>query len=155
MSKSLDYAIAMDGKRQNKNTSTERLASNYMDWILKGERELVKDTKVGVIKSVVDFDPNGDFNFLNSWSGTISGQFDEEALEEQLIYVSNEELNDYMRVPCDENNVPLGGMPENGDTIHVTFGNYVVNVSNQEEDSCYVSVALPMHYELIKGKQCE
>ena len=153
MSKSLDYAVATDSARHNKDMSVEKLASYYMDWVLQGQREKVKDSIYGVVKTVIEFDPDAEFNYLNSWSGTIEGELNDEALEEQLVYISWEELNDRMRVPCDKNHLPLGGMPENGDTFHITFGNYIISILEQREDSSDVCVALPMKYELIKGKK--
>lgn len=150
MSKSLDYT--MQYQKDYDDTTTERMASPYFDWVLKGKRELVRDTPYGVLKSVVEFNPNNDFNYLNAWSGEIDCHFSEELLEEQLIYIAREQLLDPLRVPCDEDGGSLGGTIENGDTMHIIFGNYVINIKETSDDSCFISVSLPMYYERIKRK---
>ena len=151
MSKSLDFSIERRPKSFSTETSKEKQSNIYMDWILRGKREKIKDTPVGIIKSVVEFDKDADFNHLNSWSGPVKTPLTNEDLDELIMQTVEEALLDNLIVPADKNGEPLGGMPENGDTVHVTYGNFVID---KKERDGYIDLAigLPMKYELIKGK---
>ena len=150
MSKSLEYALEKAPNYYKRETAIEKIASIYMDWILQGQREKVKETPVGIIKTVIEFDPNADFNYLNSWGGECYEEYSQEEVDNQILFVLDEELNDNVFYVPVENNEPLGGWPTNGDTLHVTFGNLIINIKN-EQHPWFLSVALPMKYKLIKG----
>ena len=153
MGKSTDYIVHKLSEKFDADRCFEKPSNYYMDWILHGKREQIKDTECGVIKSLVEFDENADFNFYQSWSGKIPVPFDENGIEDALVDVAAEELLDKLRVPVDKG-VPVGGWPTNGDTVHVTYGNFVVDI-HEEDGSVYIAVGLSRRYELIKGKYHE
>ena len=150
MTKSVEYAI--ESRPGWFSESSEEVPSiDFFEEILQGEREKVQDTKVGIIKTIIIFNENEDFNYCNGWdldvnnlSFTNKDEFGTE-LEEQIMNTAIDTLCNDAIVPC-ENGEPLGGWPTNGDIIEYTIGNYVL-----DRHGDIIKIALPVKYKLIPG----
>lgn len=127
----------------------ERVPEKYFDQIMRGERERIADTPNGKIKISIDFDENADFNFVDSFGGIRFGFQDD--LEDQIMSCVYRTLCDKAYVPFQDGK-PIGGLPKNGDIIHVTFGNIVVvntfKVNNGKMMQS-LDVLIPKKYERI------
>ena len=151
MSKSLEYAL---GKLDLSSAVVELEPEQYFDEIMHGEREKIKETPWGLFKTIVTFDENAEFNYLNSWSGERCGFEDD--LEDQIMSAVDQVLNDDMHIPHEplDETQPLGGWPSDGDAFDITFGNVIVDNSYLVEDDVLyqrLHIAIPMKYKLIKG----
>lgn len=150
MTKSLEY-VSKRRPEWFSGTSEEVPSIEYFELILDGEREKIKDTKFGVIKSVIKFDENADFNYCNGWDLDMEKIFfqDEDEfisfLDVQIQQTAVETICENLHVPY-ENGEPLGGWPTNGDTIEYTIGNYIVAWKDD-----ILKIALPVKYNLIPG----
>lgn len=151
MSRSLEYCKERNPNLDFKNAK-ELSAKKYFDKILKKQRSRIIDFNNGHIKIEISFDPNADFNFVDSFGGERFGFFND--TEEQIDHCVYEVLCTNAFVPYEEFlEEPIGGWPVPGDKIQCIFGNIILinNIETQNNLRQHMYVLIPKKYKRIPG----